>query len=240
MLRSQVALAKQTLLEDLVSLEEMIQAFSEIFELGIVDQAKQIRSQLDKVTEVYFQETWDSSEAITASLDLTFSELEFETSRFSRRVDQLDESLGKLAGIYAHFVLSQALVMLVSSLEVYLTRVFRSCLSDKRGLNERAIRTIMERYNFQNWGSSVDAFQTFFEVDLVPEGVNGATIERILQKRHVFVHQMGTIDEKAARKMGLHETEIGKHLKVSSAEILEGVQVVREISKCLSSHFGQI
>lgn len=211
----------------------MIEAFSEILELDIAARAKSVKDQLQTVTDLYFYETWDASEVITSALDLVFSRLEYETSEFAQQVHELDRSINELSRIYKQFVLSQAVVILVSSLEVYLSAVFTSCLSGRLSLNDRAISGICSRYNFQNWGSSVDAFRTFLEMELCPQGIDSSHIIALQQKRHVLVHQMGIIDERAVRQLKLSPSLVGKHLEIRQSEVLEGIELVRAIGEHL-------
>jgi hypothetical protein len=226
-------IANETLRRNLASLEQMVDIFPRVFELDIATRARRVRDQLQRVTEIYFHETWDTSEVVTSSLDLSFSELEYETGEFSERVQQLDESINQLNQIYERFVLSQAIVMLVGSLEVYLSTVFACCLSGILNLNDRAISKISGRYNFQNWGDSVDAFRTFLEIELCPEGDNGHKIAALQQKRHVLVHRMGVIDERAACQLNLPARLIGKRLRIEHSEVIEGIELIRRIGSHL-------
>jgi hypothetical protein len=95
----------ETLSQDLDSLENMISVFTVIFELDLVARAKRVQSQLIKATEDYFEETWDATEVITSSLDLTFSELDYETSGFGKAVVEFQKSMSEFEGIYKRFVL---------------------------------------------------------------------------------------------------------------------------------------
>jgi hypothetical protein len=235
-----VAVANETLEQNLLSLEQMLLAFSRILGLEIASQAKQIKKSLQKATELYFYETWDVSEVITSSMDLVFSELEFETSVFSEQVDELDKSIQELARIYQQFVLAHALVMLVSSLEVYLSTVFRVCLSEKLNLNERAILQIVSQFNFQNWGSSVNAFRTFLEIELCPQEIDGSQIDALLTKRHVLVHRMGMVDERAIRQLNLPAIEIGERLRIKPSDVMEGIKLVSRIAEHLWSDISRL
>jgi len=117
--------------------------------------------------------------------------------------------MGELKAIYEQFVLAQLIVRLVSSLEVYLATVFTSCLSAKLELSERAVSEIASRYNFQNWGSSVEAFRTFLDIDLSSGDFDSSRIVSLQQKRHVQVHRMGVLDERAVRQLGMSPARIG-------------------------------
>jgi hypothetical protein len=211
----------------------LVDVFSEIFELEIAARAKSVQAQLIKTTEIYFDETWDSSEALTASLDLAFSALDYETSEFVKRVSHLDQAIGQLEDLYQQFVLGQVVVMLVGSLEIFLSAVFKSCLEQKLDLNQRAISSIMSRYNFQNWGSSTDAFRTFFEIELCPEGVDSSTISTLQQKRHVLVHRLGELDKRAVSQLGLQPSSAGRRLTIELAEVVQGIELVRAIGEHL-------
>lgn len=231
----QVRVANNTIQRDLAFLRRVIEVFSMVFELDVPTRAKRVTSQLRKVTDLYFHETWDSSEVITSSLDLTFSELEYETDEFAERVRQLNRSISELRRIYEQFVLSQALVMLVSSLEVYFSTVFRACLSDRLDLNESAILKIVSQFNFQNWGSTVNAYRTFLEIELCPQTVDGAKIDALLQKRHVLVHRMGVVDERAIHQLKLPSSLLGTRLKIEAPEIAKSIDLVYQIVEHLSS-----
>jgi len=231
-----LATANENLRRNMASIEKIVETFSRVFELDVATRAKQVRDLLQKLVDLYFQETWDTSEVITSSLDWSFAELDYETSEYSDRVHQLDESISQLNQIYEQFVLPQAVVMLVGSLEVYLSTVFASCLSDMLGLNDRAVSKISGRYNFQNWGDSVDAFRTFLDIELCPEGVNSSEVVGLQQIRHVLVHRLGVVDERAARQLNLPLSSVGKDLKVKYSEVIEYVELVRRIGEhlCLS------
>lgn len=223
----------ETLRQNLASLEQMTVTFSKIFELDIATRAKRVKDQLQRVTDLYFYETWDTSEVITSSLDLSFSELEYETSEFAERVSRLNEAIGELNRIYEQFVLSQVIVMLVGLLEMHLSTVFVSCLSSKLDLNDRAISKIRSRYNFQNWGDSVDAFRTFLGIELCPQESDGSKIVALQQERHVIVHQMGVIDERAGRQLNLSPSLIGRRLEIKPPEVLEDIKLVHRIGEHL-------
>ena len=225
--------ASKTLNHELDALERMVQVFAGILGMDIAARAKLVQAQLIKTAELYYEETWDSAEALTASLDLTFSALDLETNEFVKSVTLLDESISKLHRIHDQFVLPQLIVLLVGSLEVYLSMLFESLLSERLGVQQRAISKIASRYNFQNWGSSVDAFQTFLELELCPEDVDSSAIIALQQDRHVLVHRMGIVDERAARQLKLDASFIGKRLVVRRSTVLEGVRLARKVDEYL-------
>jgi len=229
-----LATANETLYQNIASLEQMVEIFSSVFELDIAAQAKDVICRLETIADTYFYETWDSSEIITSSLDLGFSELEHRARELDDSAKQLDGSINELKRIYEQSVLPQAVVMLVGSLEVYLSTVFVSCLSAKLDLSERAISSIRERYNFQNWGDSVDAFRTFLGIELCPQDVGGSKIVGLQQRRHVLVHRLGVIDERAARQLN-SPSLVGKRLKIKQSEVMEGIKVVRRLAEHLTS-----
>lgn len=164
---------------------------------------------------------------------LSFSKLEYDTSEFAERVSRLNEAIGELNQIYEQFVLPQVIVMLVGSLEMHLSAVFVSCLSSKFGLNDRAISRIRSRHNFQNWGDSVDAFRTFLAIELCPPEVDGSEIVALQQERHVIVHQMGIIDERAVRQLNLSPSLIGRRLEIKQSEVIEDIKIVHRIGEHL-------
>lgn len=226
--------ANETVRRDLAFLTQITEAFSTVFELDIPGQAERVAAQLEKVTDIYFHETVDSSEVLTSALDWTFSELEYETDQFTQRARRLADSVDELRQIHEEFVLSQALVMLVSSLEIYLESVFRTCLSLRLDLDRSAASQIMRLYNFQNWGDAVNAYRSFLDVELCPDTIGGGEIHAMLQRRHVLVHRMGLIDERAIRQLQLPESSLGTQLKVTSADVAQGVQLVRQIVEHVS------
>lgn len=232
------AMAHDALCRDLDSLEQIVDAFSRILELDVVAQARRVERQLVKATEIYFDETWDSAESLTSSLDSTFSELDYETSELGKAVVQLDQNMDELKAIYEQFVLAQLIVMLVSSLEVYLAAVFTSCLSAKLELSGRAVSDIASRYNFQNWGSSVEAFRIFLDFELCSGGFESSRIVSLQQKRHVLVHRMGVLDERAVRQLGISPHRIGERLRIGPSEIKESIELVRSIGEYVH-HAGQ-
>jgi hypothetical protein len=231
--------AGESLRRNLASIEEMVETFSKVFELDVATQAKRVKDQLQKLEELYFHETWDTAEVITSSLDWSFAELDYETGEFSDRVHQLDESLSRLNQIYEQFVLPQAVVMLVSSLEVYLSTVFSCCLFDMLCLNDRAVSKISSRYNFQNWGDSVDAFRTFLGIELCPEGVNSSEVVGLQQRRHVLVHRTGMIDERAVHQLSLPLSSIGERLRIKYSDVMENIELVRRIGDHLHLSIGK-
>jgi hypothetical protein len=202
--------------------------------LDIAAQAKNVIGRLRAVADTYFHETWDTSGVLTSSMDLEFAELEYHAHELDESAKQLDESINELKQIYEQFVLSQAVVMLVSSLEVYLSTVFESCLSAKLDLGERAISNIRGGYNFQNWGDSVDAFRTFLGIELCPQDISGSKIVGLQHRRHVLVHRMGIIDERAARQLN-SPAMVGKRLKIDRFEVIEGIKIVRGLAEHLTS-----
>jgi len=230
--------ASESLRRNLAAIEEMVETFSKVFELDVATQAKRVKDQLQKLEELCFHETWDTAEVITSSLDWSFAELNYEASEFSDRVQQLDDSLSRLNQIYEQFVLPQAVVMLVGSLEVYLSTVFSCCLFDMLRLNHRAVSKISNRYNFQNWGDSVDAFRTFLGIELCPEGINNSEVVGLQQRRHVFVHRTGIIDERAAHQLSLPLSSIGERLTVGYCEVMGNIELVRRIGDHLHLSIG--
>jgi hypothetical protein len=142
--------------------------------------------------------------------------------------------MGEFESIYKQFVLPQLVVMLVGSLEVYLTTVFRSYMAAKIDLKERAIADISNRYNFQNWGSSVDAFRTYLDMELCPSGLESGKVMALQQKRHVVVHRLGILDERAVKQLALDPSFIGKRLVVQASEVREGIELVRQIGEHIS------
>lgn len=225
--------AEETIRRDLAFLKQITDVFSMVFGLNIPEQAAHVATQMEKVSNLYFRETVDSSDFIT-SLDWIFSELEYEADEFAVRARRLNDSFKQLHHIYQQFVLSQALVMLVSSLEVYLGTVFRISLAHRLGLDAGAVSQIARGYNFQNWGSATQAFRTFLQVELCPDGVEGAEVNALLQRRHVLIHRLGIIDERALRQLRLPSSSLGTRLRVSPSEINKGIILVGRIVKHVS------
>ena len=232
--RSWLETANKALDRDLGSLQRILEIFPKILELDLVSRATRVKNQLQRVSELYFEETWDTSEVITSSLDLTFSQLEYETGEFSERVKDLAESFDRLRHAYEEFVVSQGLIMLVSMLEVYLSTVFTSCLEERFGFGDRGISRIESRCNFQNWGDSVDAYRSFLGMELCPPGVSNSDVVALQQKRHVLVHQLGQIDLRAVRQLGLSPSMAGERLRIERSEVTEGINLVRNIGDHLT------
>lgn len=228
----QRAEAYQTLTQELASFKQMIEVFSCIFGLDIAEQAKNVREQLLGVSGYYSWETWGTEDGWTA-LDQGFSELEQNASKLMQQVDALDRSIGELDRIYTECILPQALVMLVGSLEVYLSTVFVSCLSSRSGLGDRAISETRSRYNFQNWGQTVEAYRVFLGIELGSEVVDSTKIHALLQRRHVIVHQRGTIDVRAIRSLKLLPSAVGERLRIKQSEVLESIDLVRCIARLI-------
>lgn len=236
--QSKSKMALSTLNRNLGFLERMLGSFADIFSLDVLERAGDVGKQVEAVIDLYFNETYDSSEVITSGLDLEFSKLEFDSAEFSKRVDQLGQSLSSLSSIYEEFVLCQAIVMLVSSLELYLSTMFSVGLHERYPLGERAIVEIVSRYNFQNWGNAVEAYRNFLGIELCSRNEDGVCVTLLQQKRHLLVHQLGIIDQRGARSLGLSVAAIGQPLRVKEADVRDAIALVHRIALCLQESIG--
>lgn len=227
---SQFTEAYQVLSRVLANLEQMLNVFSHIFELEVAGQAKDVRDQMLGISDFYFWETGDGSGG-WHSLDEGFTELEQKMGAFSDDIEQLDQSIGELDQIHRRFVLPQILVMLVSSLEVFLSTMFELGLSSRSNLDSRAIGEIRRGQSFQNWGRAVKAYSTFLGMDPCPEGVENSEVQALIQKRHVIVHQMGIVDGRALQDLRLPSTAVGKRLGIDRSAVIESLDLVGKIGK---------
>jgi hypothetical protein len=219
---------------DLNALEQMITAFHNILILDIGNAANRINAKLKKVSEFYFEETWDSSEVITSALDLVFSELEAEQDDFQDEVDKLNSSLKLMQRNYKEFILPQGIVLLVSSLELFLATIFKNLLRAKlRGVNEYAVNNICRGVNFQNWGSTIDAYRTFLDIDFNKSSINRRMIVEIQQERHIIVHRRGLLDEKSLKLLGVSKKQVGRRLKFSEDSIYKAISLFSESGKVI-------
>ena len=216
-------------------IEQILNSFKEIFELEISEQALDISKKLNEVIELYYYDTVDSDESLTAAFDLDFSELEYKNRTFSQSAKKLNESIKGLKNIYKQFILGQSTVIIVSSLEAFLSGIFSYCLMQKFQQNSRAVDEITGRYNFQNWGNSVVGFRTFLNIDLGEGGNFSSKITILQQKRHVLIHQSGVIDKRAAKNLNLTNEVVGKSLNITEQEVRESIKTVREFSTFLQS-----
>ena len=111
--------------------------------------------------------------------------------------------------------------------------MFVLCLKTKFQQNDRAVFEIRSRYNFQNWGSTVEAYQTFISIDFATLKGIGSAITILQQKRHILIHQSGIIDAKAAKYLNLPARVIGTHLMVTEEDVRDGVRIIKNISNHL-------
>jgi hypothetical protein len=229
---NQFTIAYETLAQELAALERMIQVFVQIFELDVPAQAKGVGDQVQALSAFYSWETMDESGG-WPSLDQGFSELEQDAEDLLAQIHKLDQSVGELGQIYKELVLPQTIVILVSSLEVYLSTVFTLHLSSRLSLKDSAVSEIRRRYNFQNWGDVVKAYREFVDIELPPDGIEGSEIQALLQKRHVIVHQRGVIDRRAIDQLRLPSSSLGEHLTFEHTEVEKCINLVREIGEFL-------
>jgi hypothetical protein len=211
-------------------IEQITKSFKEIFELEIREQASDISKKLNSVIELYYYDTVNSDESLTSAFDLDFSELDHMNRSFSQKAKNLKNSIMDLESIYKQFILSQSIVIIVSSLEVFLSGVFSYCLMKKFQQNSRAVDKITDRYNFQNWGNTVDGYQTFLNIDLGKDESFKSKIIKLQQNRHVLVRQSGIIDKRVIKTLNLPEKAIGKKLNFTEKEIKDYIETARKFS----------
>jgi hypothetical protein len=216
-------------------IEQIINSFNDIFKLEIREQALDISKKLNDVIELYYYDTVDSEESLTSAFDLDFSELEYKNRTFSQSAKMLNESIKGLETIYRQFILGQSIVIIVSSLEAFLSGIFSHCLMQNFQQNSLAVNEITGRYNFQNWGNTVVGYRTFLNIDLGEGGNFSSRITMLQQKRHVLIHQAGVIDKRAVKQLNLPNEVVGKNINITEQEVREGIKTAREFSVFLQS-----
>lgn len=223
------------LYQSLEFVERTVTSFRDIFALDIRGRAKGVDKKLKSVVDLYFYGTVDAEDDLISAFDKEFSELEYLSRDFSSSLNKLTDSLNKLSDIYDQSILEYTIVIMVSSLEVFLSNTFTLCLKAKFQQNDRAVSEIRSRYNFQNWGSSVEAYQTFLGVDFSTLKEFSSAITILQQKRHIIIHQSGVVDVKAAKYLNLPASAIGTRINIAEVDVSAGVGVVRNIAKYLYS-----
>ena len=165
---------------------------------------------------------WISEESLTSAFDLDFSELEYKNRTFSQSAKMLNELIKGLETIYRQFILGQSIVIIVSSLEAFLSGIFSHCLMQKFPTKFTAqLDEITGRYNFQNWGNTIVGYRTFLNIDLGEGGNFSSRITMLQQKRHVLIHQAGVIDRRAVKQLNLRNEVVGKNINITEQEVRE-------------------
>jgi hypothetical protein len=71
-------------------------------------------------------------------------------------------------------------------------------------------------------------------MELCPSGLESGKVMALQQKRHVVVHRLGILDERAVKQLALDPSFIGKRLVVQASEVREGIELVRQIGEHIS------
>ncbi len=145
------------------------------------------------------------------------------------------------------FVTRQALVMLVTALEVYLEDAFKDALIQtlrrKKGSQvkpEVMADKLASRYNFQNWEQVKDAFAKEFRIDLTRSGIPESDIEIILQDRHIIVHNLGIRDKQYQKKTHCPTKLIGQELDVTEAHVRDALQKVESLVNYVDAELQKV
>lgn len=94
-----------------------------------------------------------------------------------------------------------------------------------------------EKVSFQNLEGAKNAIRDLFHIDLSAHltADEWKLLLRGFQKRHLFAHKMGVVDQDYITKSGDIQTVIGRKVGVGADEIKELVQIIRKLAQGLAS-----
>lgn len=225
--------------KDLASIEEMVDFMPRVQRLDLQRKAESVAKTTKEIVQIYFEESHavyansddDIRETTTTQFDGLYADADDEIATLQHALSGLRGAMNDLQTIYSSFMLPQAIVMLVSSLEAFLSTTFDICVEErlqKAGLHTSgAKKVIVEQYNFQNWGTSVKAYREILGIELAPATLDSGLIEQIQQIRHILVHRAGIVDERAVRHLRLEEAQLGRRLVVTGELVTKGIAGVR-------------
>lgn len=214
--------------KELHTAEDIIQIFPFIFQLGIIIKARQIHDKAKKITDFYFEETWDNLRpSITAAYDLKFSELEYEMEGFGEKIDNLENGFSELENLYRQKILGQSIILLVSAFETFLSSAYITILQMK---NVKGSFDTQESRSFQNWNKAVYLYNQVLGIKLLDAGIDYEIISDMIQQRHLLVHNIGKMDEKYIEKKRIQRDLIGSPLSFEEKSILNYIHSLKAIA----------
>jgi hypothetical protein len=98
------------------------------------------------------------------------------------------------------------------------------------------------KISFQNLEGAKQNLRDLFKID-ISSGLVGdewKTAVQGFQKRHLFSHNMGVVDEEYIRKTGDTLAVIGRKVNISANEVRELVEILRKVAHNLTGEFARI
>ena len=128
-------------------------------------------------------------------------------------------------------LIENALEDCVSAFDAFGRELIR-VLAEKTPNAERA-----KKINFQNLLDSRARLRNLFDIDLAAplSQESWAEVVRLFQKRHLFAHKMGVVDQEYIDKSGDIEAIVGRKVSLSYGEVTSALQAVRGIAESMSA-----